>query len=83
MTLVPFNKADLDGLKADKTKEENPVDTLLSFIKMDCDCVEITNYRYASSMSCHTTMHNEIKRLGLLGVKVIRRGDRLFLIKEQ
>lgn len=83
MTLVPFNKHDIDALTIQRVKKEDTVNTLISFIEMDADCVEIKEHSYANALSCQTTMVNTIKYLGLLGVKAVRRGERVFLIKEQ
>ena len=81
MTLVPFNKNDIDKLTIQKVKKEDVINTLISFIEMDENCVEVTNHAYANALSCQTSIVNSIKYLGLLSIKVIRRGERVFLIK--
>ena len=83
MTLVPFNKNDIEKIDVNTNKTEKLVEIMVSFIEMDTDCVEITDYQYTNGATCQITLLQTIKRLGLLGIKVVRRGERVFLIKEQ
>ena len=83
MTLVPFNKSDIDKIEVKIERKIKLVDTILSFITSEHDCVEITDYPYGDAMACRSAFGMTIKRLGLLGVKVRMKGYRVFLIKEQ
>ena len=83
MTLVPFNKNDIEDLKTRNPKREHPIDLLVDFIKRDYECVEVLNYTYSNSQSCRSALATTIKRCGLVGIKVVKRGTRIFLIKEQ
>ena len=83
MKLVPYNKNDIEKIEVNRDRTEKLVDIMVSFIEMDADCVEITNHQYTNGATCQITLIQAIKRLGLLGIKIVRRGERVFLIKEQ
>lgn len=83
MTLVPFNRHEIDSIEDKRPKNEDVTNVLIEFIASDHDCVEVLEYRYADAFSCRSALHSRIRDLGLLSVTVRMRGRRVFLIKEQ
>ena len=83
MTLVPFNKNDIDRIEVDRRDNEKVKDMLIEFVTSDNDCVEVTDHRYPNALTCRSSIACTIKHLGLRGVKARTRAGRVFLIKEQ
>ena len=83
MTLVPFNRHEIDSIEDKRPKNEDVTNMLIEFITSDHDCVEVLEYRYQDAFTCRASLHSTIRKLGLLSVTVRMRGRRVFLIKEQ
>ena len=83
MTLVPFNKNDIDDIEVKAPRIEKITDMLISFITSDHECVEVTDYPYNGAMACRSAIGTTITRCGLIDITVRQRGHRIFLIKEQ
>ena len=83
MTLVPFNKNEIDDIEVDCAKRVSIIKTLIAFIEADHDCVEILNHTYMNAQTCRSAFAVTIKKCGLINIKVRLKGNRVFLIKEQ
>ena len=82
MTLVPFNKYEIDDIEV--RQERYPIsDELVRFIEGSDECVEIKDYQHHSPESCRSSFARLIMFMGIENITVRMRGGRVFLIKEQ
>lgn len=82
MTLVPFNKYDIDHIPT-KQQHFEIGKVIINFIGGPHDCVEVVDYPHASAESCRSSIASSMHFMGIVGVKVRMRGRRVFLIKER
>lgn len=54
---------------------------IFAFKDSDMDCVEIKNYRWRNGRIGQIAVSNCIKQNNIKGIKIICRGDHLFLVK--
>ena len=81
MTLVPFNKYDIDDIPV-KQKQHNLTKLLMTFMDGPNECVEVKDYPHHSPECCRSSFARLITFLGIENVRVRMRGNRIFLIKE-
>lgn len=53
-----------------------------SFLNSDHQCVKITGWNHKSANVCKSSLDAVIKRERFFGVKVVVRGDEVFLVKK-
>ena len=82
MTLVPFNKYEIDDIKV-KQRHYPMSDILTQFIDGPHECVEIKDYPHHSPECCRSSFARLVMFLGIKNIVVRMRGDRIFLIKKQ
>lgn len=75
MTLVPC--------KIEETKRSwtNLYAVLTNFLEGNEDCVKVENYTHKSAISCRECLDRAIKRFYKGQIKVIKRGDTIYLVK--
>jgi hypothetical protein len=82
MTLVPFNKYEIDDIKTKQGKHKTSK-ILMQFVDGPNDCVEVKDYPHHSPECCRSSFAKLISYLGIKNVIVRQRGNRVFLIKER
>lgn len=77
MKFVPADvrKLNLKGY----TKTDN-LELLEAFANSGCDCVKVVNFHHKDSKSCAASLKNSITRFKIGSIRVIVRGDDVYLI---
>ena len=83
MTLVPFNKSEIEDIKVERPKFNVIGDLLIRFIESGHECVEVIDHDYKDAFSLRSSVASSIAYYGFLDISVRMRGNRVFLIKEQ
>lgn len=78
MKLVPIETQKIPSVVPQR-KGSN-YNTLVEFQESEADCVELREYPHKNAMTAAVCLSKSIKRYRF-NIKVIRRGDRVFLIK--
>lgn len=77
MKLVPYNK---DDLRIKRSYTDN-YKILMEFAESDLDCVKLEGWTQKNAKSAQQSMWNSIRRYHLYGIKVVVRGNNVFLLK--
>ena len=83
MTLVPFNKSEIENIKIERPKFNVIGEVLIRFIESGNECVEVIDHDYKDAVSLRSSLAGSIAYYGFLDISVRMRGNRVFLIKEQ
>lgn len=54
---------------------------LEDFVNGKADCVQLVDYGHSSAKNCQTSLQNSMAHFGIAGVKVVTRGEDVFLVK--
>lgn len=76
MKLVPYDKNNIEGYKPTSNYE-----LLNEFVNSGFECAKIENWNHKSVYSAQSSFQSSIKRFHMNNVKVIVRGDNLYLVK--
>jgi len=79
MTLIPYNKNDIEGLGGFKKTKNQKI--LEDFANSDMDCAEVKDFTQANAWICASSLNHSIKNFKLLNIQAISRKGRVFLIK--
>lgn len=83
MKLKTFDINDLPGGRGCHLYSKTKIQSILEeFIANGARCCEVENYPHKSAQICATTLKHSAERYGYYQIKVIRRGERVFLILE-
>ena len=77
MKLVPYN---VEKLRAGFKRTKNQT-ILEEFANSDYDCVEIKDFSHKNAKSCSSCLSLSVKRFGYQNIRVVQRGNQVFLIK--
>lgn len=77
MKMVPYEKEQMPN----RRKYTDMHKFLDEFIKSEHDCVKVTDFTHANAKSCVSGLRASIRRYRYSHVKVIQRGDNVFLVK--
>ena len=64
-----------------RTKKSKNLHILEEFINSGMDCARVDGYDNSKAEYCASSLSTSIRRFKLFGVKAIKRGDDVFLIK--
>lgn len=78
MTLVPYNKNDLNPVTYKRTSNLKIID---EFVHSELDCVRVDGYTHKSAIVCAQCLRVSVKRFGVPGIRVVQRKDDVFLVK--
>jgi hypothetical protein len=78
MKLVPTNIKELGTVRRPYTPNYK---ILCEFRDSKYECVELKDYTHKDAHSCSTSFLNSIKRYKMTNIMVLKRGERVFLIK--
>lgn len=76
MIMVPYEKTKLSS-KSDNFK------VISEFLDGDYDCVELVDYPQKCANYCQTSLNASIKKYRFVGVKVMVRGEHVYLVKKE
>lgn len=76
MRFTPYDKTNLKHYKPGCNQR-----MLLEFYESEYDCVEIKDHGHKSVHSFQSNLCVSASRLGLKNVKIVIRGDKIFLVK--
>ena len=79
MYFTPYEK---EQLKKDLYSKRRNFDLLTKFAESSYDCVEVKDYPHNGAKSCQTTLLSAMRHYKIRNIKVIIRGDRVFLIRK-
>lgn len=51
------------------------------FLNGDADCVQLVDHGHSNAKSCQTSLTGSLRWFGIKGVKVVIRGEDVFLVK--
>lgn len=71
------------GNQYGKTGQNELFALIFAFKDSDMDCVEIKEYRWRNGRIGQIAVSNCIKQNNIKGIKIICRGDHLFLVKSE
>ena len=71
---------DVHTVDAVRTKCKNHK-VLMEFVESNHECVELVDYPQKNAHSCTSSFIGSIRRFNLNSVKVLQRGNKVFLIK--
>lgn len=81
MRLVKVNVKDIPKIKA-KRPYSNNYKLLMTFHDSDDVCAEVKDYTQKNVKVCHTSLLASVRRYHLNNIRVVKRDDRIFLVKD-
>lgn len=75
MKLVPY-----DVKKLPSSQKGNNYVLFEEFLNMNVKCVKIENFPHKSATICSQVLRVSAKRFGLTGIKIVQKGNEVFLI---
>lgn len=82
MTLVPYSIENLETMTTRYYKSTKNLRVIDEFIKSDLCCAEITNFDSKNAKSLYGSLYKSIKRFRKEEVAILKRGERLFLVRK-
>lgn len=81
MRLIPYEKEQLGELRKGGYNKSDIFTTLNEFANSDLNCVKIEGWTQKNAVGCYTSFHRSISRYKMTGIRVVKRGDEVFLVK--
>lgn len=81
MKIVPYDREKL--LFQRHYKRTKNLQILEEFMDSDEKCVQLIDYEQCNAKSCQSSFQHSIQNFGFVGVRVVTRGDNVFLVKTE
>lgn len=77
MKMVPCDVHTVDAVRTNCKNHK----VLMEFVESNHGCVELVDYPQKNAHSCAASFTQSIRRFNLNSIKVLQRGNKVFLIK--
>lgn len=81
MRLTPYEKEKLGELMKESRGKSDIFAILNEFANSDLNCVKIEDWTQKTATGCYTSFHRSITRYRMTGIRVVKRGNEVFLVK--
>ena len=79
MKIVPVSR---ESINIRGEKQAELLEILMSFNTTDYECVELVDYPQKDATNCVNSIREAMKRYRIGGIRVSRRGEKVYLIKK-